>query len=76
MNLRTSQPARIAGAVNTFMMLQCAVCRQQRYIRLFLKNPVPDLRMGLHMAKLFIAKHTGLLDDFDRNLGFADIMQQ
>lgn len=58
------------------MMLQCTMGREQRDIRLFLKNPVTDLGMRLHMLEFIFTKHPGLLNNFDRNLCLADVMQQ
>ncbi|MNI88689.1 hypothetical protein D3C73_1460100 [compost metagenome] len=76
MNLRPFQPARITRTIDALVMLQRTVCREQRDIRLILENPVADLGMGLHMTELLFAEHTGLLNDFDRNLRFAYIMQE
>ncbi|MNI18782.1 hypothetical protein D3C73_721980 [compost metagenome] len=76
MYLRPFQPARITRAIDTLVMLQRTVCREQRDIRFILENPVADFGMGLHMTELLVTEHTGLLNDFDRDLRFAYIMQQ
>ncbi|MNV36660.1 hypothetical protein D3C71_1281480 [compost metagenome] len=58
------------------MMLQGAVSGHQRDVGLILQNIESNLGVRLHMPEFFIVQHPRLLDNFDRNLGFANVMKQ